>query len=434
MNTFAQGRDVQNDSSHELRTNRLVTWLVALSLMGYPLLGTLVALTSFSSLVASVPVRLAVIFLSLSLLVSVRGNLPLLAAGRCIRWTPVRPALLLFWFVYVCRLTWDWQVAQMPEAGPALLFLSVVGLLPALALLGVAPRYWNANAFAKIAFFAGAVTCTVAVAATLLGLAGERSLIEQTGRLAFDTVNPITYGHVAVTTLLAGLVGWSDGARRRPIVLASVVAGAVAALVSLHLAASKGPVVALMVCILALGMFKPRFRWLLLAMLPVSAGFLFFVGDGNLGQRFTSIEEDLSTIERRTLLLNAIDQFVDHPLLGNAFVEAETQTYPHNQLVEAAMATGVFGLCLYGFVLFNSALRLLRLFMSKGRTLFALVALQYLVGEHLSGSLYSSGGLWICIAMIIVMTSSKKPFFSRVDNSHHVPQASAGQAALRSEP
>lgn len=434
MNTFPQGFDVQNDASLELSTSRRVTWLVALSLMGYPLLGTLVALTSFSSLVASVPVHLAVVFLSLSLLISVRLNLPLLAAIRSIRWTPIRAALLLFWFVYVCRLIWDWQVSQMPEAGPALLFLSVVGLPPALGLLGVAPRYWDSNAFAKITFFAGATTCAVAVAATRLGFAGDRSLMDETGRLAFDTVNSITYGHVAVTTLLAGFVGWSEGAPRRPIVLMVVVVGAVAALASLLLAASKGPIVALAVCILVLGVFNARFRWLLFVMLPVAAALFFLEYDSNLGQRFTGIEKDLSTINRWELLTNAITQFEDHPILGNAFVETEMQTYPHNPLVEAAMATGVFGLCLYGFILCNSAFRLLELFLRKGRTLFALVALQYMVGEHLSGSLYASSDLWLSIAIIIAMTSCEHPLSSPMDKSQLVLQTSAGQSSSRSEP
>ncbi len=434
MTTYAPQSKAHDQIRHEQRTNRRMTWLVALSLVGYPLLGTLVALTSLPSLVAAVPVRLAVIFLSLSLLLTVRLTEPLLFSIRRIPMTPVRVALMLFWLIYICRLIWDWQVVQMPEADSALLYLSVVGLPPALALVGVAPRYWDANAFAKVAFFAGAATCAVAVAATLLGLAGERSLMEETGRLAFDTVNSITYGHVAVTTLLAGLVGWSDGASRRPAVLVVVVVGAVAALVCLQLAASKGPILALAVCILALGVFNARFRWVLFAMLPVAAVFLFLAYDGNLGQRFASVEEDPSTINRWALLTNAIAQFLEHPILGNAFVETEMQTYPHNPLVEAAMATGVLGLSLYAFILFNAGLRLLGLFMSKGRTLFALVALQYLVGEHFSGSLYASGGLWLSIAMVIAMTSREEPASSsRVDKSHYVPQASAGQSGLRSE-
>lgn len=433
MNTFPKGPPVEDESSHQRRTSRWVTWLVALSFMGYPLLGTLVALTSFPSFVASVPVRLAVIFLSLSLLLSVRPNEALLFSMRRIPMTPVREALLLFWFVYVCRLIWDWQVVQMPEAGPALLFLSVVGLLPALALLGVAPRYWNANAFAKIAFCSGAATCAIAVAATLLGLAGERSLIEQTGRLAFDTVNSVTYGQVAVTTLLAGLVGWSDGVPRRSIVLTGVGAGAVAALVCLQLAASKGPVVALAVCILALGVFKPRYRWLLFALLPVFTVFLFFAYDSNLGQRFSGVEDDLSTIERRDLLTNAIAQFLEHPIFGNAFVETEMQTYPHNPFVEAAMATGVIGALLYALVVIICAWRLIGLLARKGRVLLALVALQYLVEAHISGSLWASGSLWICLAMIIAMTSHERPA-SKVSASRSSTLHANDPVTARAEP
>lgn len=434
MNIVAQEPCTSSGTGHKHRKNWRVTWLVALSLIGYPLLGTLVALTPLPSLVASVPVRLAVIFLSLSLLLTVRRSEPLLFSILRIPMTPLRVGLMLFWLVYIVRLVWDWQVAQMPDAGFALMFLCIVGLPPALALLGVPPGDWDANAIAKITFFAGAATCAIAVAATLLELGGERSLTQETGRLAFDTINSISLGHVAVTTLLAGLVGWSDGVPRRLIGLAAVGVGSVAALVCLQWAASKGPIVAFAVCLLALGVFNSRFRWLLVIMLLGVAVLPFLTVDGGLAQRLITVEEDLSTIDRWTLLSNAVTQFLESPIFGSAFVETEMQTYPHNPLVEAAMATGLFGVFLYALIFFSCGLRLLGMLMSNRSTLLALVALQYLVGEQLSGSLYASSGFWLIIAMIISMTSSERIFYPSGDESHQWPQVSGVKFLPRSEP
>jgi len=428
VNTLPQPSGSHQSTGYELAISRRVAWLVAICLMGYPLLGTLVSLTSFSSSVASVPVRAAMIFLSLTILIPIWRNLPWRTFNGYVHHTPVRTALILFWLLYLCRMIWDWQIVQMPEAGPSLLFFGVVGLLPALALLDVGPSRWNDKALARTVFFLGAPTCVLAVAITLLGFAGERSLMEQTSRLSFDTVNPITYGHVAVTTLLAGLFGWVDSPRRQPTL--PIVIGVVAALATIDLAGSKGPLVALLVCLITLGVFKPRLRWLLVVMLAVAAWLYFIADNSNLGYRISNLEADQSTVVRKELLLNAIDQFWAHPFLGSAFLDVETHTYPHNPLIEAAMAVGLVGGCLYGLVLVNTALRLLGLLLRKDHAFLATVTLQYMIGEHISGSLHASGALWICIAMIISVTSCEAQRECGRDITSNVEQVSAKRAKL----
>lgn len=403
--------------SDDRRTRLRVTWILLINLMGYPLLGTLVALTPYPSLVASIPVRLSVFLLSLSLLVFFRLRDGFSFSFRRIQLTPLRCTLFFFWLVYLCRLLWDWQVQDMPEAGAALLFFSVVSLIPSLALMGLAPRLWDAQALARLAFFTGAATCAIAVGVTFLGVAGERSLTEQTGRLTFDTVNSITFGHVAVTTILAGVIGWSEDGLRRPLwMLGIVLLGCAAALVALQMSASKGPVVALAICLFTLGVSQRRLRWVLLVLIPLAITFVVVSMDGALGQRFSEINEDLSTIDRRMMLANAAQQFADNPFFGNAFIETEFQTYPHNLFLEAGMATGAFGFTLYLAVFFASCVRLFLWIAGSARGLFlAILALQYLIGENISGSLYASGNLWIFIAMIIAVTTTHNATSSKAE-------------------
>ena len=428
MNNHRASSADTSSSSGERWTRLRVTWILILSLMGYPLLGTLAALTPYPSLVASIPVRLSVVLLSLSLLVSLRPRDGFFFSIQSIQLTPLRCTLLFFWLVYLCRLLWDWQVQDMPEAGAALLFFSVVSLIPSFALLGIAPRLWDANALARLAFFTGAATCAIAVGATFLGLAGDRSLTEQTGRLAFDTVNSITYGHVAVTTILAGVVGWSEDRSRRALwILGLVVLGCAAALVGLQMSASKGPVVALAICLFTLGVSQRRFRWVLWALIPLAITFVMVSMDGTLGQRFSEVNEDLSTIDRRMMLANAAQQFADNPFFGHAYIESEFQTYPHNLFLEAGMATGVLGFTLYLVVVLASCARLFLWIASGARGPFlALLALQYLIGENISGSLYASGSLWIIIAMIIAVTTVPRSISSKAETTH--PEASANTA------
>ena len=120
-----------------------VAWLVAVVLLGYPLGGTLVALTSLPSLVASVPVRLTALLLSLSLLLSFDRSRPLRVALRVRPLSLTRAALLAFWALYVGRLAWDWQVADVPGAASALVYLLVAGIGPAAGLLAIGPQHWD---------------------------------------------------------------------------------------------------------------------------------------------------------------------------------------------------------------------------------------------------------------------------------------------------
>ena len=66
--------------------------------------------------------------------------------------------------------------------------------------------------------------------------------------------------------------------------------------------------------------------------------------DGELWRRFSTIEEDVSALDRLLLQGNAISQYLDRPILGSAFVELRLLTYPHNLFIETAMALGVVGL------------------------------------------------------------------------------------------
>jgi hypothetical protein len=115
------------------RVETLITALIVTSAFGYPMLGTIVAFTDADALVASIPVRLAVLTLSVLLYLAKRSN------------SNNIPGLIVqgFWLLYVVRLAWDLFVADIPGTAFDLTFFVATGLIPAFALLNTQRAEWR---------------------------------------------------------------------------------------------------------------------------------------------------------------------------------------------------------------------------------------------------------------------------------------------------
>lgn len=368
---------------------RILVWTIA----GYPLLGMLVAYTSAPTLAASIPVRLIVLATSLWLIIRLPQS-PARGWGRL---------LLVFWAIYGLRLAAD-LAAGVPGTPFDLMFFGVTALLPALAVSRVPCHRWDEDRIARSLATFGLVTAGAALLTVVLPFAQDRSLLEQTGRLSFDTVNPITLGHIAVSTLIAmGVLVGRRGIRAAPWLL-----GVPLALALLQAGASRGPVVALAGVGLAWIFFSLRGARRLIALSAIALVALGSLGvlaaDSELVRRLGAIEEDQSTAERLLMQGNAIQQFLANPWTGSAHVELESLTYPHNVVIESAMATGVVGATLYVAltlgVLLSIAARLRR-----GERVVPLLGMQYLISAQLSGSLFASSALWVLTAMMLAAPS-----------------------------
>jgi O-antigen ligase len=359
------------------------------SLLAYPLLGTLVVMTSLSTLVASLPTRLLVALSALVLLTTRRaqpGSVP-------------TALLKTFWFIYALRLLWDTIVGGVPGADEALFYFTVTCMLPALAMLRLRPQWFNERSLAQPLFVLGLVVCIAALAITTLGLADDRSLYEHTSRLAFDAVNPITYGHVAVSTVLAAVCLSLYRPARTPRVL--LLIGALIALYTLQLTGSRGPALALVLGLVMAGIFRRRVRPMVMLFALLSV--VHFYSGGVLEDRVVGVEDDPSTLERLVVQANAIEQFLAAPLTGSAYIETTLMIYPHNPFIEAAMATGIVGLLLFGAVNLAVLLGIWRM-LREGHLLLPLIAMQYLVAAMLSGALYLSTSLWLSVALVLVFS------------------------------
>lgn len=367
-----------------------------MALVGYPVAGLIGSAFNWDSTLASIPFRLGVLALSGFLWTR---------SPRFRTWAKNSPWLMTFTLLYLLRLLWDFGVADVPGAGEAITFYAIAVLAPAAALGLVAGELREAQAAQAIALTGGLV-CVMAVTMYFMGWGMDRSLTEQTRRLSFEAVNPITLGHVAVTTIIAALtilqrgqLGWRRG-------LAPVLIGI--ALTCLVLAASRAPLLVLVVCGLtyavSTGSWRTRLLSLGAALLVGAAAFLSTGGESELFVRFSELEEDDSSLQRLLLQANAITQFLGNPILGSAFTELEFLEYPHNLFIETGMALGVIGLVVMVMLIYVAGVQFVRR-LRAGEVLVPLLLLQYFLAIQFSGSLWGSTSFWALMAVMLGLRS-----------------------------
>lgn len=372
---------------YQFRASR-VRWLLVLSVIGYPIAGLVASLLDLASLTAAMPLRLVVLVLSLSLLK------PLRQPGKPRAQMPT--PLILFGLFYLVRLCWDGFVAGVPGAIEALVFFVFTVLLPAYALL-LNAHYLDELDISSTMFRLGSALCLVIVAMTIFQVGQSRAMTDEAGgRVSFEALNPISIGHLAATALISAVCLMAIH-KRPAVIVPSVAAGVCGAMAAIGWAASRGPVLSLVVAGLLLLLVKRRASWVLVICLLALP--LLLSGESELLTRFSGIDEDDSALERLVLQASAIEQFLARPLFGSAFVEPLLLSYPHNLFIEVAMAMGMIGLVLLGMTLWRTA-RGMRFEFRQGRLLLPLLFTQYFVAAQFSGSLYSSASLWAVVGLL----------------------------------
>lgn len=370
-----------------VQASSLLVAVFALSLAGYPIAGILASALDVSSTTTSIPFRILVVFMAgLLAALSLKGS-RIGAPGF---------ALLVVLALYLVRLVWDFG-ADRPGVERSLSMYIAVVLVPTGAAL-LAARHWSDELAARSLFALAALVSAAVLLLNYLGLEGDRDLTEATGRLSFDTLNPITIGHVGVSGALAAIVL----ATKRPTLMRSfgLLGGAAASLAAVAESGSKGPLLALVLAVALLtatGHVRP---WLPVLAMVVAALILPF-GEAGLTERIAHVSDDPSTAIRFQLLADTLRQISFAPLVGSAYVELQSGDYPHNILVEALMALGIPMGALFGALIAWVVWRLL-VTRAANTPLLAAVFCQYLVGALLSGSLFASVSFWLPLALLCI--------------------------------
>lgn len=374
--------------------------LLLFSVVGYPVVGAGASLYLVESRDFAVGFRVLVLLLSVA---SVGVALARVPTGA-LRFLPGPIAALLA--LYSIRLIADSLSGQFPDLGEASLYFYGTCAIPAIAVCVLA-TFHVPQRDGPMFLIAGGLLCALILATSQADFASslDASQVGE-GRLTLTRLNPISIGHAGVTTLVAALAVYFEPGHARWIKLAIIPAAAVA-VICVVAAGSRGPLVSLAGVVVALLVFQRR--WSLLAFIVAAIGIWAILAtsyDNTLLERLMEVGSDQSSTTRLDLQALALQEFLDHPLLGSAYVELVTGFNPHNIILESAMALGVVGFALALWICFRTGLKAVQQ-MSGGRLMLPLMTIQYLIAVQFSGSLSSSNEFWVCAALILTVAARR---------------------------
>lgn len=371
----------------------LTAWVAALSVSGYPLAGMLSTYWEINDDRLTVPFRVLVVILAACALLQARARS---------RFSALSGLLVAFWALYLIRLLWDAYIADVPSADTALLAFVVAVLIPVVAV-SISARVWDDRNAAYCFMTTGALVCAAGLFFWLSGVL-DLAYYEETGRLGFEKVNPISMGHVGCTTALVATVHYfyvPGGLRHRIIALVCAALG----LALLVLGASRGPILAFVAALASYVVLSGTWRnaWVLFGTLYAAMTILAFADiDSLLRQlRFaTELDElDLSSLERLSHFREAFEAFEQSPILGHSALLPISGGWVHNIFLESLMALGVCGLlllvalCIRSFLASAAAIR-------TSQIVVPMLFLQFLVAAQFSGALWGWPGLWMGVALV----------------------------------
>jgi hypothetical protein len=378
----------------------LMAWFIPLVIVGYPIAG---ASTIFVPFLEPTTVTYGY-----------RGVVAALAALAIVaalvrNQTPIFPmALTLFLIAYLVRLYVDNFVFAIYRADLAILFY-VGGVLPPVLAVFFAGRTLDERQLIRTTFAGALVAAALLLMIGLLGLESEivNSLEQTAGRLSLETVNAISIGHIGGTLLICCVVAWYYPGRPVPRLL--VAAAAAIAVATMLQAGSRGPFVAVGVCVIVYSVVARRWGVVLATLAAVAVVSLRSSPDSLvILDRFSTVGWDASVSERLLAQDYAIADFVDHPFVGNAYIELATLDYPHNLFLDTAMALGLAGLIPLLIFAFQGA-RAVVARLRQGQLLVALLVVQFFMAAQFSGSIWGHSNLLTMTGLILIWARRDAP-------------------------
>lgn len=384
----------------------------ALGVFGFPLSATLPVLLQTDSRPISLVLRATVLALSLIMLLSFKAKI--IKRDYFI-------FLILFWTLYTLRVivaASDGVIVSFFTNDEFLAFAYGTCFLPMLATMSLTDYTFDASSRILTTVY------YIVFLASAINLFLTSSIETVSGRASTEVLNAISFGHTGASlTILSYLRLLKYGFFKKKItyfILALVNSLGIIIGISATLAsASKGPLVALVICFFVLVSVKISLRTFvsiliyLLLILAASSLILSYLklnyGIEPLERFMSGVEGDESSLGRVESFSGAINQFLDNPIFGSEIVEAKTGWYPHNVILESFMATGIVGGTIFTCIFLLSILRSYSLVKNSSSFVWiGLLGIQYAINVLFSGSLFTSGQFWMTIALVFTVSKYSK--------------------------
>ena len=388
--------------------NRFNGLFLVILLVGYFFISFLPGILGTTTRVFTIPFRAVVLGMAIYIIYrGVRYN------GHVTFKTWQWGIFMIFWFLYISRMVYDLYSQRIEStvfSTTSDYMLNALGVcfIPAFAIK-YADQVDYEWVLAWVFRLLGIALLTSLFFNLVNPLTGDEQYAGRyQGTAAVDT---ISYGHYAISFSLISIFLLSRSASyyKKAFYLASFFLG----LFIMYLAGSRGPLVALIVCLLFFqinntGLFKGLLTLFLLTVpLIIFSEEIIQLLSGFGG---TFIERTLSAINkgqssgRDVIYADAFNEFQNSPWIGNAFLVQSGPFigfYPHNMIVEALMATGVIG-SLFFFQWVYQCLRTAYKLITVGHPAAwtGVLLLQYFVYGMFSNAIFLNTGFWYCSVLI----------------------------------
>ncbi len=261
--------------------------------------------------------------------------------------------LLFFWFIYTCRLIFDAMfqehllddntISSYVTLGYFIVFIPLISLARSYNEIDL--EYLFHISFYILLF---GVVFTLSISAFQI-LNGSW---EGGQRLSSERLNPISLGRYSAVLFILGFGLMKIQHKKRLFLVTGMLIGLIGVLLSGSRGAFVSLILVLIVTILSKASFK-KILWFSL-LLPLSAAMGIFlmsilVPEIDVIDNYLAMggKDDQSAQIRYQMYNGALEQFYNNPIFGDLIIEREYKFYPHNQVLEILMATGIIGLLVF---------------------------------------------------------------------------------------
>ncbi len=329
----------------------------------------------------------------------------------------IRPFLLIniFWVLYLIRISVDILLfdIKLPLDNP---FINYFGFAFGVCFLpSLNTQFINIKSIDKFYKYLFPTFLFLAVISIPIALTSLQEFSRASGGVGFQTLSYGYFGSAVTIISLFRLLNTKSTITKHLINIIGIIIGTII----MGLSASKGPFFGLFLILIIYFFSKLSFRKFLVFGSIIIIGIVYssyyFSFTTTIG---SSLEKRLNKFaeegDQNRLLLyeNAINEAIDNPIFGNHFVIEDgfgTGVYPHNFIIEAFMAMGIFGGILFLVIVAKSFIITYKVLNNyQEYSWIPLLYLVYLFRGMFSGALYNSGFFWVLLVLLFFLNRIMK--------------------------
>ncbi|WP_316838251.1 O-antigen ligase family protein [Pedobacter nutrimenti] len=398
----------------------LTLWLFLFLSFGYPIQASIPIFLHIPSTPINATFRGLYLFISIFLIVNSFKRSNKLPKGI--------KALIFFWILYGIRLIYDvsFRGIKLGDKDALYIYSFAFGscFFPMLAVI-LNAKYINLNSIYKKLYSIMALS-NLLLLILIVYQNGSLSLNLFTSRISItggdneSVINTIIIGLYGDLLFVLSVYSLLFLRFKNSLIKLLVIFFGLTGLLNLIAAASRGPLVVMVLIVIYMVYFKykivSRRADFLAKTIMISIITIFFVLItgflDNLTERFTIFSrfeqfgQDLKSGEKEARSYeysSAWDQFCDSPIFGDRFTTRLDSTYPHNIYLEVLMSLGIVGMALLLFLHWEVFRRIKYIFKKKDYIFFLLLIILLIIflSSMTSGGIGFNPGLWLIFALFL---------------------------------